>query len=462
MNWTKLLVLFFILFLSFINVNAQIVIKNYSILEHSPNATCNTAFSPGLLIGEDAFIDNIGDTEADPAHNVEVCTTVVYEWESCLIWDFSSGVNHNLSDQRDFDPGLITETIYFRRYTKFTCELYSHQYKEEWSGITMNVYPLSVGGSITPPQNICSGTSPAKLKLSGHIGHVVKWQKASDAGFTTAINIPVTSATLLVASIGTLTQDTWFRAVVQSGYYAEACPAVNSDIVKITVYPLPVCSIMGADEVGQATTNTFDGSPGMSSYAWTITPANASFSGSSTGSSVSVIAGIGCNTVFDLSLTITDLNGCISTCSKTVTILDNQPPTFTLPLLNASYCVVDISEAVYNEGAENTPNDLTTLRPDFYLFSPSNTLLNISAQTDNCALAANPIAWTIHFADTTPDLSGSGQLSAYVPVLPLTGIPFPVGTNTITYTLTDAAGNLSITESVDLIVAPRPDILKLF
>ena len=89
-------------------------------------------------------------------------------------------------------------------------------------------------------------------------------------------------------------------------------------------------------------------------------------------------------------------------------------------------------------------------------------MLNISAQTDNCALAANPIAWTIHFADTTPDLSGSGQLSAYVPVLPLTGIPFPVGTNTITYTLTDAAGNVSISESVDLIVTPRPDILKLF
>ena len=458
MSWTKPSVFFLFFFILILNANAQIAINDYEILPHTPNSSCNTAFSPGPLVGKDAFIGNIGDTDDDPAANVNDCTTVVYEWRSCLVYDFSGVVTYNLSDQRDFDPGLITETIYFRRYTKFSCNLQSYKYKEEFSGITMRVYPLSVGGTVTPAQTICSGTSPTvQLTLNGKVGSVIKWQKSNDAAFTVPIDL-IGTTTLSVATIGILTQDTWFQAVVQSG----ACPAENSDAVKITVNPLPVCAILGIGNVCPGSSNSFSSPPGMLSYGWSITPATSGISSASDQQSVSTVAGSGNNTSFDLSLIITDLNGCISNCSKNVTISDNQTPTFTLPSLIAGYCVEDISEAVYKDVPVNDPTDLTTLRPDYYLLAPSNTMLNISAQADNCALSANPIYWTIHFADGTPDLTGSGQLSAYVPVPPLTGIPFPVGTNTITYTLTDAAGNVSNSKSVDLIVTPRPDITKLF
>src|SRR5204863_86676 len=79
-------------------------------------------------------------------------------------------------------------------------------------------------------------SSPADLTLSGQTGSVVKWQKSSDATFTSPTDIANTTTTLTGASIGTLVSDTWFRAVVQSG----VCTAANSASVKITIDPVSV------------------------------------------------------------------------------------------------------------------------------------------------------------------------------------------------------------------------------
>jgi PKD repeat protein len=77
---------------------------------------------------------------------------------------------------------------------------------------------------------------------------------------------------------------------------------------------------------------------------------------------------------------------------------------------------------------------------------------------DNCALKApEPISWTIDFGNNgSIDLSGTGQLSLYG-----TAIQFPAGTNRITYTVTDAAGNTDV-RYVDLNVIPRPGITRNF
>ena len=99
--------------------------------------------------------------------------------------------------------------------------------------LTMSVDPATFGGAVSSSQAICSGTSPANLSLNSNVGNVVKWQKASNAAFTSPIDIAVTSTTLLSFTIGNLTTDTYFRAVVQSG----VCAIDYSASVLITVQP---------------------------------------------------------------------------------------------------------------------------------------------------------------------------------------------------------------------------------
>jgi hypothetical protein len=136
------------------------------------------------------------------------------------------------------------------------------------------------------------------------------------------------------------------------------------------------------------------------------------------------------------------------------TVSDATPPTFTLPTLAAGYCPADIIQAVFS--GLPYPNDLTYLRPDYFLFGAGFTMLNLTNLADNCTLAANPISWTIDFGNNgSVELSGIGQLNLYG-----TPIEFPVGDNKITFTVSDSSltapvGNPAI-KSVILTVIPRP------
>jgi len=103
----------------------------------------------------------------------------------------------------------------------------------EDNGEDLTVDPPSVGGSVASAQSICGGNKPADLTLTGETGVVVKWQKASDASFTTPVDYPFTfnQTTLSGDTIGPLASNTYFRAVVQSGN----CDVVYSSSVLVTV-----------------------------------------------------------------------------------------------------------------------------------------------------------------------------------------------------------------------------------
>lgn len=76
----------------------------------------------------------------------------------------------------------------------------------------------TVAGTVTNDQIICAGNLPDDLVLTGNSGNVVKWQKATDAGFTAGVqDIASTSLTLTGATIGPVLQTTYFRAFVQNG-----------------------------------------------------------------------------------------------------------------------------------------------------------------------------------------------------------------------------------------------------
>jgi hypothetical protein len=120
---------------------------------------------------------------------------------------------------------------------------------------TLIVNPTTVGGAVASAQTICSGAQPSSLTLSGNTGSVVKWQSSADAAFTSPIDIAVTSTTLTGAQAGTLTSNTYFRAVVQSG----VCASANSSAVLITIDPVSVGGTVSADQtICSGTTPTSD------------------------------------------------------------------------------------------------------------------------------------------------------------------------------------------------------------
>lgn len=88
----------------------------------------------------------------------------------------------------------------------------------------VTVVAPSAGGTVTPSQSVCFGTTPDDLQLTGYTGQIVHWQIASDAGFTTPVNIGNTSDILPGNTIGNLSATTYVRAVVQNG----TCPETFS------------------------------------------------------------------------------------------------------------------------------------------------------------------------------------------------------------------------------------------
>ncbi|HOW25485.1 MAG TPA: choice-of-anchor L domain-containing protein, partial [Bacteroidales bacterium] len=98
----------------------------------------------------------------------------------------------------------------------------------------ITVDPTSVGGTATPSQTICSGSSPADITLTGNAGNI-QWQSSSDN--VTFYDIAgATSASLTSAQMGTLTSTTYYHAEVTSG----VCSPAYSNTVTVTVIQPPV------------------------------------------------------------------------------------------------------------------------------------------------------------------------------------------------------------------------------
>lgn len=139
-------------------------------------------------------------------------------------------------------------------------------------------------------------------------------------------------------------------------------------------------------------------------------------------------------------------------CLQTITVIDNEPPVFNLPVLASGYCVEGFSSAIYHPGGAYYVDDLAPDRRDYYILTTGNILLNLTGIADNCPGTIS-IAWILDFGNNgSTDLSGTGQVSVYTP------IDFPLGDNLIRWTVTDASGNSS-TGSLVLTVIPRPDII---
>ncbi|MDF7819958.1 hypothetical protein P1X15_20225, partial [Runella sp. MFBS21] len=184
------------------------------IKECALTASITSGFSPNLCSGAALTLSG----------NSSGTTTPTYSWSS-LPAGFSS-------EQQN--PSFIVPSV--TSPTNYTLTLTVTQEGCTATDTTqLTVSPLSVGGSVSSIQTICSGTSPDDIRLSSQTGNVVKWQKSTDEAFSNPVDIIGTSTTLTGTQIGALTADTWFRAVVQSGN----CTTANSTPIKITVNTPP-------------------------------------------------------------------------------------------------------------------------------------------------------------------------------------------------------------------------------
>jgi hypothetical protein len=149
------------------------------------------------------------------------------------------------------------------------------------------------------------------------------------------------------------------------------------------------------------------------------------------------------------------------TCTQTITVVDNQLPTFTAPL-PLSFCVENIDTASYWDPTM----DITPERPEYYLFHTGDVDLNLNPATfaDNCPLAcAVEIRWKISFfggSSLPPSEYNTGQPSAYGSDIQLPGSMTGDVVHTITYWIVDCNGNVSLPITINITIHPRPNVIK--
>jgi hypothetical protein len=194
--------------------------------------------------------------------------------------------------------------------------------------VTVNARPTATITSTST--SICNGGS---TNITGTVTANGAWVLTLSGGHFVAAPAGTTTFSISVSPSSTTTYTI-------TGLTDANCSAIASDLTgseTATVNPLPACSITGANgPVCPGSLNDYT-TPASMSYAWSIS-GNGIISGSSSSQSVSVISGNNCNQSYTLTLTITDANGCESTCQKIVSVNDTEAPTLTIPADASAEC----------------------------------------------------------------------------------------------------------------------------
>ena len=334
--------------------------------------------------------------------------------------------------------------------------------------VTVNDLPLVCPGNTTTStdfgQDYASNVPVAHPSFSSTCtGLTLTWQTVNSAGtFTNS----ATTGVNFVPSPGT------FSVGVTTITYTltHATGAVESCFFTITVLARPKIDcpddIVANTDTGTCTykendptklTPTLVKGAQPITWSWTMTGATTA---SGTGNPLVPIP-----YEFNLGVTVinwtaTNASGDAS-CSHTVTVTDKEAPTFTS--VDKSFCVENISQAIF----DSSIGDITPVRPDWYIVTAGSTELDISNVNDNCCVQS--ISWIINFSNGHTSISGTGQPSTYDPDNDGTPNPiklwgntdYTVATHTITYTVTDCNGNPPTVKTQQIVIEPRPNIIKM-
>jgi hypothetical protein len=231
---------------------------------------------------------------------------LTYQWYSNTAPNSFGGTPIVGATSSTFTPPTNTaSTLYYYVIISGTDTIYTNFSSP--SGL-IKVSPVSVAGTVSADQAICSGLQPGNITLTGYTG-TIQWQVSSDNNSFTNIS-GATAATLTSAQMGALTATRYYRAVVTSG----ACSADTSTVVTVTVNPLPtVTAITGTTTICSTATTTLTSSP--SGGVWTSATPSVATINASTGVVTAVAAGTSL-----ITYTYTDSNGCVKAVTTTMTI----------------------------------------------------------------------------------------------------------------------------------------------
>lgn len=306
----------------------------------------------------------------------------------------------------------VTTTCYRRKVTDAVCGT------EVYTGAkTFEIYPDPVSQDIIPSTagfSVCSGTFISGTFTGGSGGipgsFSDTYEYSTNGGTNWNSYVPGQQITTTGLSGINLIQIRTRR--IPSG--VAGCNYGQYVVDSWNINPLPECSIAGADgPVCPSSANIYSAPAGMRSYAWTVTG-----NGSATvlnAQNISVRAGTICNASFTMGLTITDNNGCVSVCTKTVNVTDFTAPVIICPVVNQTFCATA---------------------------SANYTIPTTISASDNCGGAVN-IKFQITGATTR---TGTGNDASGT---------FNAGNSAITWSAEDACGNKS-TCTTNITINPIP------
>ncbi|MEI6347919.1 MAG: T9SS type A sorting domain-containing protein, partial [Bacteroidota bacterium] len=153
-----------------------------------------------------------------------------------------------------YTSGVLTQTTQFRAVVQSgSCSPINSV------STTVTIFATTVAGTVTGGTTICTGNTSGLLTLSGNVGTILKWQ-SSVSPYTTWTDISNTATTY---ASGILTQNTQYRAVVQSG----TCGILNSLPTTVEVDPVsiggsisaPISQIFFGESIGTISLNGYSG-----------------------------------------------------------------------------------------------------------------------------------------------------------------------------------------------------------
>ncbi|MBS1583171.1 MAG: HYR domain-containing protein, partial [Bacteroidetes bacterium] len=265
---------------------------------------------------------------------------------------------------------------------------------------SITVHPPSNAGTITGGGIICPNTA-ATFALSGHTGATIAWGVSTNGGG----NWSSTTTNASTFTLNSVAQPTQVRATVTSG----TCPAATTAAVTVTPQDITPPTLSGCP--GNITVNAIPGEC-RAVVSYTLPTVTDDCTAPITAAPVDpahVSGGtflVGTTTVV---LQATDATGNTGSCSFTITVVDDAPPTIT--------CPVDL----------NVPADAGACGAVVGYALPT--------AADNCSA---PL--TVQPTD-----------NAYAP-----GSFFPVGMTTVQFRATDAAGNSGTCSFNVMVVDAQP------
>lgn len=276
----------------------------------------------GGYLSSPQTICNAGNPAPFTETNLSVGTGVVsYDWRYS-----TDTYSSTLAGSATFDvPAGLIDTTTYRRIAKSTLNGVSCTANS--NDITITVISV-IGGAVSSPQTLCSGSAPSQLtgttSSGGDGSYTYFWEQSilsPTTGFTAATNTNVAA----IYYPGTLSDTTWYRRKVASA----GCSSNDTAAIKMTVNPIPLLTSVLADTACSGTPFNYNPTSQVigASFAWSRAVATgiSNPAASGTDSPNETLINTTVNPAFVYYLYTVSANGCTNTPTSVAVTVKTSP-----------------------------------------------------------------------------------------------------------------------------------------